>query len=58
MTFLGRKVWKSIKANRVGFSFGYAATKTRERRDGARELTELDLFEVSATPSRRTTGPG
>src|SRR5215207_859927 len=25
----GRDVWRSVKANRIGFSFGYLATKTR-----------------------------
>jgi HK97 family phage prohead protease len=48
---LGRKVWKQLKANRLGFSFGYLATKTRERRDGGRDLLEIDVFEISATPS-------
>jgi HK97 family phage prohead protease len=50
-TELGQSVWRSIKANRIGFSFGYVATKTRARRGGGRDLLELDIFEVSATPS-------
>ena len=39
------------KANRLGFSFGYVVNKSRKRKDGGRDLLELDLFEVSATPS-------
>jgi uncharacterized protein len=47
----GREVWRNLKANRVGFSFGYVATKERERSDGGRDLLEIDVYEVSVTPS-------
>lgn len=47
----GRKVWKQLKANRLGFSFGYVATRSRARKGGGRELLELDVYEVSATPA-------
>jgi uncharacterized protein len=47
----GREVWRQIKANRVGFSFGFLATSSRKRSDGARELLEVDVYEVSVTPS-------
>ncbi|MGZ5308655.1 MAG: HK97 family phage prohead protease, partial [Solirubrobacterales bacterium] len=47
----GRKVWKSLKRNRIGFSFGYVVKRSRKRKGGGRDLLELDVFEVSATPS-------
>ena len=47
----GRSVWRLIKANTVGLSFGYLATKSRQRRDGGRDLFEIDVFEVSVTPA-------
>jgi HK97 family phage prohead protease len=43
-----REVWRSMKANAVGFSFGYKA-ETRERADGVTEIVEVDLFEISIT---------
>jgi Caudovirus prohead serine protease len=48
---LGRKVWRQLKANRLGFSFGYVTTRSKKRADGGLDLLELDLYEVSATPS-------
>ena len=45
----GREVWRQLKRNRVGFSFGFLATKSRDRRDGGRDLLEIDVFEVSVT---------
>ena len=44
-------VWKQLKRGRLGFSFGFVTTKSEELPDGGHELIELDLFEVSATPS-------
>jgi HK97 family phage prohead protease len=46
----GREAWRLLKANSVGFSFGYLATKTHDRSDGIRVLDEIDLFEVSIVP--------
>ena len=34
----GREIWRSLKKNRIAFSFGYLATKERERDDGGRDL--------------------
>jgi len=42
-----REAWRSMKNNSVALSFGYLATKSRDREDGVRELLEIDLFEVS-----------
>jgi Caudovirus prohead serine protease len=44
-----REVWRLVKRNAVGLSFGYLVTKSRERSDGVTELIELDLFEISLT---------
>jgi uncharacterized protein len=45
----GREAWRLLKANTVGFSFGYLATKTHDRDDGVRVLDEIDIFEVTVT---------
>jgi hypothetical protein len=34
-----------------GFSFGYVVKSLRKRKDGGRDLLELDVYEISATPS-------
>jgi uncharacterized protein len=46
----GKEAWRLVKSGVLGFSFGYlvpdgGATK---RADGTREITELDVFEISA----------
>jgi HK97 family phage prohead protease len=45
----GLAAWRLLKANSVGFSFGYLATKTHDRDDGVRVLDEIDIFEVTIT---------
>jgi HK97 family phage prohead protease len=50
-TDLGLKVCKSLKANRLGLSFGYMVKESRELEDRGRELLALDVYEISATPS-------
>jgi uncharacterized protein len=48
----GREVWRQLKANRVGFSFGYMARKTRDQPDGRGQvLADLDIFEITITPA-------
>jgi HK97 family phage prohead protease len=44
----GQRLWRSIKSNTAGFSIGFMA-KSRPRNSG-RELTEIDLLEISWTP--------
>jgi HK97 family phage prohead protease len=46
----GQQVWRSIKANTAGFSIGFAA-ESRPRKGGGRELIEIDLLEISWTPT-------
>jgi hypothetical protein len=47
----GRSTWRLMKSGTLGFSFGYLALDTVKRADGVREIRELDVFEVSATPT-------
>jgi uncharacterized protein len=48
---LARDAWRAMKTGSVALSFGYMAPRSRMRRDGVRELTEIDLFEISLTPA-------
>lgn len=48
---VAREVWRLVKADAVALSFGYLVVKDRKRRDGVRELRELDIYEVSLTTS-------
>lgn len=45
----GRQVWRLVKSNTLGFSFGYLVTDSVKRTDGVREIRGLDVFEISAT---------
>jgi HK97 family phage prohead protease len=45
-----RAAWRSVKANRMSLSFGYLAEQHKGA-DGLNHLTEIDLFEISLTPS-------
>jgi HK97 family phage prohead protease len=45
----GQQVWRLVKSNTVGFSYGYMVLDAVKRADGAREIRKLDIFEVSAT---------
>jgi HK97 family phage prohead protease len=47
----GRQVWRLMKSNTIGFSFGYITTGSTKRADGGRTITSLDVFEISATPA-------
>lgn len=47
---LARDTWRAMKVNAVGLSFGYLAGQS-ERSGDVRELTELDLFEISLVSS-------
>ena len=48
---VARQAWRSVKKNRVGLSFGYLTTDDRVGTDGTKELLELDLFEITLTPT-------
>jgi HK97 family phage prohead protease len=48
---VAREAWRSMKNGTIALSFGYLVLDDRKRDDGVRELLEIDLFEVTLTPS-------
>lgn len=48
---VGEEAWRSFKNRTIGFSFGYLTLKSSRRQGGGRNLTELDIFEITATPT-------
>jgi uncharacterized protein len=46
----GRQVWRLMRANSIGFSFGFLMDDARTRSDGVREIRSVDVFEISVTP--------
>lgn len=46
---LAREAWRSVKRGRISLSFGYLTETEREGPDGVKELTRLDLMEVTLT---------
>jgi HK97 family phage prohead protease len=50
---VGREAWRSFKNRTVGFSFGYMIPEggATNLPDGGRHITELDVLEVTATPT-------
>jgi HK97 family phage prohead protease len=49
----GGEAWRSFKSGSVGFSFGYLIPDggSTDRKGGGRSISELDVFEVTATPT-------
>lgn len=47
----GAEAWRSFKAGSIGFSYGYLVPDggSVERKGGGRHITELDVFEITAT---------
>jgi HK97 family phage prohead protease len=45
----GQQVWRLMRANSVGFSFGFLMGDAHTRSDGVREIRSVDVFEVSVT---------
>lgn len=48
---VGKEAWRSFKSRTIGFSFGYMTLASSKREDGGRNLTEVDIFEITATPT-------
>jgi uncharacterized protein len=44
----GKQAWRMVKSGVAGFSIGFMSD-SRERADGGRELTSIDLLEISVT---------
>lgn len=55
---VGREAWRSFKSRSIGFSFGYLIPEggSTKRQGGGRHITELDVFEVTATPTPMNNG--
>lgn len=47
----GKQVWRLVKSNTLGFSYGYLILDAVKRADGNREIRKIDVFEISATPT-------
>ncbi|HMF60773.1 MAG TPA: HK97 family phage prohead protease [Vicinamibacterales bacterium] len=47
----GKHAWRLVKSGTLGFSFGYLTLAATKREGGGNHITELDVFEVSATPT-------
>jgi HK97 family phage prohead protease len=45
----GQQVWKLLKSNTLGFSFGFVMNESHVRSDGVREISSVDLYEITAT---------
>lgn len=50
-TEVGGHAWRLVKSGTLGFSFGYMIVEAAERKGGGLHITELDVFEVTATPT-------
>jgi Escherichia/Staphylococcus phage prohead protease len=48
---VARQAWRSMKNDSIASSFGFLVTDATERGDGVKELREIDLFEISLTPT-------
>ena len=46
---LAREAWRSVKRNRISLSFGFLVEEDRKGADGVKELTKIDLMEVTLT---------
>jgi HK97 family phage prohead protease len=45
----GQQVWRLLKSNTIGFSFGFVMNQSHTRSDGVREISSVDLYEITAT---------
>jgi hypothetical protein len=51
-------VFRLMKRRSIGFSFAYMIIDAVKRIDGIREIRQLDVFAVTATPTPMNNGPG
>jgi HK97 family phage prohead protease len=47
----GPEVWRLIKSGSIGFSYGYLVSEAEPRQGRGRNITAMDIFEVSVTPA-------
>jgi HK97 family phage prohead protease len=50
-TPVGQDAWRQVKMGTLGFSFGYLPLEGAKRKGGGRYLTEVDVYEITATPT-------
>jgi phage head maturation protease len=48
---MAREAWRLVKAGTAALSFGYMVTDSLTRSGGIEELREIDLYEISLTPT-------
>lgn len=48
---VGKEAWRSFKQGTIGFSYGYLPLQAKNRKGGGRHITELDVYEITATPT-------
>ena len=48
---MAHEAWRLVKAGTAALSFGYMVTDSVKRSDGIQELREIDLYEISLTPT-------
>ena len=48
---IARQAWRSVKKGRIGMSLGFLTLDDRVGADGVKELLEIDLFEITLTPT-------
>jgi HK97 family phage prohead protease len=48
---IAKEAWRLVKADTVSLSFGFLGEVTPRAKDGTREITNIDLYEVSLTPA-------
>ena len=48
---VGQEAWRSFKNGTIGFSYGYLILEATNRKGGGRNITALDVFEITATPT-------
>jgi hypothetical protein len=56
-TDAGAHAWRLVKMGTLGFSYGYLITAAKGRQGGGRNITGLDIFEVTATPTPMNADP-
>jgi HK97 family phage prohead protease len=52
----GAQAWRLMKSRALGFSFGYMVINAVKRADGVREISKLDVFEISGVVAPMNNG--
>jgi HK97 family phage prohead protease len=49
-TEVGKHAWRLVKSGTLGFSYGFLPLAAKNREGGGKYISELDVFEITATP--------